>query len=124
MLKIKNHTAEDIAHHRRSEFSLTEDDFCDPQEKGTYYVHALYGRDPNIAAELNVKAYLYLFENMEYIDNVMIFSSRVDGLLLTKDYGIQIIDNGEDDKYGFSWYGMLSPVEDILFSDTVVKLIF
>jgi len=124
MLKIKNHTAEDIAHHRRSEFSLTEDDFCDPQEKGTYYVHALYGRDPNIAAELNVKAYLHLFENMEYIDNVMIFSSRVDGLLLTKDYGIQIIDNGEDDKYGFSWYGMLSPVEDILFSDTVVKLIF
>ena len=124
MLKIKTHTAEDIAHHRRSEFSLTVDDFCDPQEKGTYYVHALYGRDPNIAAELNVLAYLHLFDNMEYIDNIMIFSSRTDGLLLTKDYGIQIIDSGEDDKYGFSWYGMLSPVEDILFSDTVVKLIF
>jgi len=124
MLKLKNDVAEEIAHHRRSEFDLTSSDFCDVNESGTYYVHALYGRSPKIAAELNVKAYLHLFENLKYIDKVMIFSTRVDGVLLTKDYGIEIVDSGEDDEHGFKWYGMLSPVEDILFSDTVLKLVF
>ncbi|BAF71361.1 hypothetical protein SUN_0401 [Sulfurovum sp. NBC37-1] len=88
------------------------------------YVHALYGRSPKIAAELNVKAYLYLFVHMDTTDNVMIFSSRTDGVLLTKDYGIKVIASGEDEEYGFEWHGMLSPVEDILFSDTVLKLTF
>jgi transcriptional regulator with XRE-family HTH domain len=124
MLKLKNHVAEEIAHHTKSEFDLTSSDFCDINEHGTYYIHALYGRSPKIAAELNVKAYLHLFSNLKYIDNVMIFSSRTDGVLLTKDYGIEIIDSGENDAYGFKWYGMLSPVEDILFSDTVLKLAF
>jgi len=124
MLKLKNHVAEEIAHHKRSEFDLNNHDFCDINENGTYYIHALYGRSPMIAAELNVKAYLHLFENLKYTDNVMIFSTRTDGVLLTKDYGIKVIDSGEDDAYGFQWYGMLSPVEDILFSDTVLKLVF
>jgi len=124
MLKLKNHVAEEIAHHKRSEFDLNSNDFCDINENGTYYVHALYGRSPKIAAELNVKAYLHLFENLKYTDNVMIFSTRTDGVLLTKDYGIRVVDSGENDEYGFKWYGMLSPVEDILFSDTVLKLVF
>jgi hypothetical protein len=124
MLKLKNHVAKEIAQHKRSEFDLQSSDFCDVNKSGTYYVHALYGRSPKIAAELNVKAYLHLFENLKYIDNVMIFSTRVDGVLLTKDYGIEIIDSGENEEYGFKWYGMLSPVEDILFSDTVLKLVF
>lgn len=124
MLKLKNSVAEEIAHHKRNEFSLTEDDFCPTDENGTYYVHALYGRSPKIAAVLNVQAYLYLFDHMETIDNVMIFSSRVDGVLLTKDYGIKMVAKGEDEQYGFTWHGMLSPVEDILFSDTVLKLVF
>ena len=124
MLKIKNNVAREIAHYKKSEFSLTKADFCDVNENGTYYVHALYGRSPKIAAELNVKAYLHLFEHMDSTDNVMIFSSRTDGVLLTKDYGIKVIASGEDEQYGFEWYGMLSPVEDILFSDTVLKLVF
>ena len=124
MLKLKNHVAKEIAEHKRSEFDLESNDFCDVDEQGTYYVHALYGRSPKIAAELNVRAYLHLLNHMDTVDNVMIFSSRADGVLLTQDYGIEIIDSGEDDEYGFKWYGMLSPVEDILFSDTVVKLIF
>ena len=124
MLKIKNSVAEEIVHHKRSEFSLTKNDFCDADENGTYYVHALYGRSPKIAATLNVKAYLHLFEHMDTTDNVMIFSTRADGVLLTKDYGIKVIASGEDEQYGFKWYGMLSPVEDILFSDTVMKLVF
>lgn len=124
MLKIKNSVAEDIAHHRRSELSLQEEDFCSIREKGSYYVHALYGCNPKIAALLNVEAYLYLFEHIDTIDNVMIFSSRTDGLLLTKDYGIQEVAKGKDTVYGFEWHGMLSPVEEILFSDTVLKLVF
>jgi len=124
MFKIKNAVAEAIAHHKRSEFSLTVDDFCDVDEKGTCYVHALYGRSPEMAAVVNVEAYLHLFEHMDTIDNMMIFSTRTDGMLLTKDYGIKMIAKGKDKQYGFNWHGLLSPVEDILFSDTVVKLIF
>lgn len=124
LFKIKNSAAEEIAHHKRSELSLTEDDFCDVDEKGTYYVHALYGRSPKIAAVVNVEAYLHLFEHMDTVDNMMIFSTRTDGVLLTKDYGIKMVAKGKDEEYGFEWHGMLSPVEDILFSDTVLKLIF
>jgi transcriptional regulator with XRE-family HTH domain len=124
MFKIKNYVAEEIAHHRRSEFSLQERDFCTDDESGTCYVHALYGRSPEIAALLNAQAYLYLLEHMEYIDNVMIFSTRSDGLLLSKDYGIKVVGSGKDDTCGFDWCGMLSPLEDILFSDTVLKLVF
>lgn len=124
MIKIKNHVAEEIAYHTRSEFDLSKNDFCEVDENGTYYIHALYGRNPKIAAELNVKAYLHLFENMKYIDNLMIFSTRTDGVLLTKDYGIEIVAEGVDEEYQLEWHGMLSPVEDILFSDTVLKLVF
>jgi len=124
MFKIKNYVAEEIAHHKRSEFSLRERDFCQHEESGTCYVHALYGRSPKIAALLNAQAYLYLLEHMEHIDNVMIFSTRTDGVLLTKDYGIEVIASGRDETSGVDWYGMLSPLEDILFSDTVLKLVF
>jgi hypothetical protein len=124
MLKIKNSVAEEIAHYRRSEFSLTREDFCNINEPGTYFVHALYGRSPKIAALLNVGAYLHLFEHMKTIDNLMIFSTRTDGVLLTKDYGIKEVAHGVDEEYEFEWHGMLSPVEEILFSDTIIKLIF
>ena len=124
MLKLKTNVAEDIVYHRRSELSLEEEDFCAINTKGTYYVHALYGCNPKIAALLNVEAYLHLFDCMETVDNVIIFSSRTDGMLLTKDYGIKEVASGKDETYGFEWHGMLSPVEDILFSDTVLKLVF
>ncbi|WP_153015093.1 helix-turn-helix domain-containing protein [Sulfurovum riftiae] len=124
MVKIKNSVAEEIAHYRRSEFSLSKEDFCNVDEQGTYYVHALYGRNPRIAALLNVAAYLHLFDHIKTVDNLMIFSSRTDGVLLTQDYGIAEVAHGVDEEYEFEWHGMLSPVEDILFSDTIVKLIF
>ena len=124
MFKVKNAAAEAIAKHQRSEFSLTVDDFCDVEEKGTYYVHALYGRSPKMAAVVNVEAYLHLFEHMDTVDNMMIFSTRTDGVLLTKDYGIKMVAQGKDEEYGLDWHGMLSPVEDILFSDMVLKLVF
>ena len=124
MFKLKNSAVEDIVRHKRSEMSLEEQDFCMPYEKGSYYVHALYGCNPKIAAMLNVEAYIYLFKNMDYIDDLMIFSSRTDGVLLTRDYGIEEIASGYDEEFGFKWHGMLSPVEDILFSDTVIRLVF
>jgi len=124
MFKLKNDVAEDIAYHRRSEMSITTNDICQPYEKGTYYVHAMYGRNPEIAAQLNVKAYLHFLDNIEYIDNIMIFSSRKDGVNITKDYGIKLVSTGIDEIYNFKWHGMLSPVRDILFSNTVLKLAF
>ena len=53
-----------------------------------------------------------------------IFSSRKDGLRLARDYGMQLVDKGENKAHHFSWHGLLSPVENILFSDTVLRLIF
>ena len=124
LLKLKNSVAEDIAYYKRDKRFLTQEDFCDVNEKGTYYVHAFYGSSPKIAAMLNVQAYLHLFERKEHTDNMMILSTRKDGVLLTKDYGIKMVAKGKDKEYGFNWHGMLSPVEDVLFSDTVLKLIF
>jgi len=124
MFKLKNSVARDIAYFKRDKHTLTKDDFCGLHENGTYHVYALYGRSPKIAATLNVKAYLHLFEQMEHVDNVMIFSTRKDGVLLTKDYGIEIVAKGKDEKYGFDWHGMLSPVDDILYSEAVLKLVF
>ncbi len=124
MLKIKNRVAKEIAYNDRSEFILHREDFCMPHENGTYYIHALYGRSPKIAAILSVYGYLHLLEHLDKTDNVMIFSTRTDGVLLTKDYGIKTVANGKNAEYGFSWHGMLSPTPDILFSETVLKLVF
>jgi hypothetical protein len=124
IVKIKNRVAEEIAHYKRSEFSLRSEDFCRADEHGTFFIHALYGRSPKIAALLNVEAYLHLFDHIDTVDNVMIFSTRTDGVLLTRDYGIKEVAHGVDEEYEFEWHGMLSPAEDILFSDTIIKLIF
>jgi len=124
MLKIKNEVARAIANYERSEFSLTEEDFCPAYERGTYYAHALYGSNPKIAAKLNVEAYLFMLDNMENIDNILIFSSRDDGRTITRNYGIEAVAEGYDEKLKMKWVGMLSPVEKILFSDTVLKLVF
>jgi len=124
MLKIKSDIAEAIAHNRRSELSITTKDLCNENEQGSYYIHALYGRNPKIAALLNVHAYLHLLDNFNTIDNILIFSTRKDGVELTRDYGIKTVAKGENERYGFKWHGMLSPVEEILFSDTVTRRAF
>jgi len=124
MVKVANQVAEDIAHHRRSEFAITPEDLRGPDERGSYYIHALYGGNPQIAAIVNVEAYLHMLRHYETIDNIVIFSSRPDGAEVTKDYGIRRVAEGVHPKFGFKWYGMLSPVEEILFSDNMVKMIF
>ncbi|MCF6206690.1 MAG: helix-turn-helix domain-containing protein [Sulfurovum sp.] len=124
MYKLRTKVAEDIVYGRRSEMSLKDEDFCPPFDRGTYMIHGMYGRNPKIAAELNIQAYLYFLDHMEYIDNIMVFSSRKDGAEITKDYGIKLVARGKDETYGFTWHGMISPVEDILFSDTIIKLVF
>lgn len=124
MLKVKNSIAEAIACNQREELSITTDDLCMPNENGSYYIHALYGKNPQIAALLNVEAYLHLLDHFDTIDKIVIFSTRKDGVELSKDYGIEMVAKGRNETFQFDWYGMLSPVEDILFSDTVVKLVF
>jgi len=124
MFKIKNSVAEEIVRYKRKEHTITVNDICTIEERGTYYIHAFYGKNPKIAALLNTYAYLHLFNNIKTIDNLLIFSSRKDGVLLTKDYGIELIDKGFDEELNFQWHGLMSPIEDILFSDTVIKCIF
>ena len=124
MFKVKNDVARDLTHNRINEHSITNEHCCGATVKGCYYIHALYGVNPTIAALLNSKAYIYLFDNMSGIDNIVIFSSRKDGLRLAKAYGIKTVAKGRNRKCNFTWHGMESPVEDILFSDTVLRLVF
>ncbi len=124
MFKFNNDAAQRLVHNQLNENHITEKDLCSRAEKGSYYIHALYGVNPIIAALLNTQAYLYLFDNMDVIDNICIFSSRKDGMRLARAYGIRTVAQGKHRECNFTWYGMESPVEDILFSDTVLKLIF
>ena len=124
MYKVPSKVSQKLIHYELKERELSEHDLCPPEEHGDYYVHALYGVNPMMAAMLNVETYLYLFDNIGTINNIVIFSSRKDGLRLAKAYGIEVVESGEDLHYGINWSGMSSPVEDILFSDTVLKLVF
>lgn len=124
MFKLNNDAARHLVHNQLNENHISINDLCARAEKGSYYIHALYGVNPTIAALLNAQAYLYLFDNMDVIDNICIFSSRKDGMRLARAYGIRTVARGKNTEFDFTWYGMQSPVEDILFSDTVLKLIF
>jgi transcriptional regulator with XRE-family HTH domain len=124
MFKLKSEAAERLVHRRLDENEVGEDDLCPKEEMGSYYIHALYGVNPILAALVNARAYLYLFDNKDVIDNICIFSSRPDGMRLARAYGIKTVARGKHKQCDFVWYGMQSPVEDILFSDTVLKLIF
>ena len=124
MYKLKPERSEKLIKYQLKEFQLTLEDLSQPHEIGDYYIHALYGVNPMIASILNVDTYLYLFDNIDTINDIVIFSSRRDGIRLAKAYGIEVAYTGEDLHYGISWSGMRSSVDDILFSDTVLKLVF
>ena len=124
MFKLKSSIALELVHNKIHEHSITQEHLCAASSKGSYYVHALYGVNPTIAALLNTKTYIYLFDNMKNIEDIVIFSSRKDGVRLARAYGIRTIASGRNDKYDFTWHGMKSPVENIIFSDTVLRLVF
>jgi transcriptional regulator with XRE-family HTH domain len=124
MFKLNPDAARHLVHNRLNENHINKTDLCPRGETGSYYIHALYGVNPTIAALLNTEAYLYLFDHMNSIDTISIFSSRKDGMRLARSYGITTIAHGKNKEFDFTWYGMQSPVEDILFSNTILKLIF
>ena len=57
------------------------------------------------------------------IDNILIFATRENGVPMTRDCGISIVQPGKNLEYGFHWQGMLSPAEDRFFTDTVIEAI-
>ena len=124
LLKLKSDVAEDIVHHRRPFHSFTVDDLCGPEENGTYLSYTLFTRSAKVAALLNIRHYYHLVEHMSTIDKIAIFSRREDTLLMTKNYGIHLVASGVNEKAGYKWYGLSAPLEDILFSDTVIESIF
>ena len=123
-LKLKNSVTEDIVHHRRSLFSITVNDFCDAGTKGTYLILTLFARSGKVAALLNIEHYYHLIDHMNAIDNIAIFSRREDTVPMTRDYGIHLMTSGIDEDEGYQWYGLSAPLEDILFTDTVVEAIY
>lgn len=124
MYKLKPESAEKIVHYTLSEHDIELSDLAAVDEAGSYYVHAFFAVNPLLAAVLNTQAYLHFFEHFETIDDIVVLSSRKDGVRLARSYGIELQDKGFDERYSLSWHGMSSPVEDILFSDTVLKLVF
>lgn len=124
MYKLKPESAKNIVHYTLSEHDIELADLAAVDEIGSYYVHAFFAANPLLAAVLNTQAYLHFFELFEVIDDIVVLSSRKDGVRLARSYGIELQDKGFDEQYGLSWNGMSSPVEDILFSDTVLKLVF
>jgi transcriptional regulator with XRE-family HTH domain len=124
MFKLNHDAARRLVHNQLGENDIGLENFCAQEDRGSYYIHALYGVNPTIAALVNSQAYLYLFDHIDEIETISIFSSRRDGMRLAQAYGIETVAWGRNHEYGFTWYGMQSPVEDIVFSDTVLKLIF
>lgn len=124
MIKIHDEVAEEIAYRRRGQYEVGPEDLCSPETPGTYYIHALYGSNPRIAAILNVEAYRHFLRHYDRIHNILIFSSRKDGAEITKDYGIRRVASGVDSEYGIQWYGMLSPIGEVLFSEKLIRGIF
>ena len=124
MLKIKPETAVAIAHNERSKYDLRAEELCSNEEKGSYVIQAVYATNPQYAMRLKTEAYLFLLEHMAHTQDLLIFSTRTDGEILRKNFGIAQVASGKNEQHGYKWFGMLSPVEDILFSETVIKLIF
>lgn len=124
MLKIKPETAEAIAYNQRSKYDISPDELCNTEETGSYIILAVYASNPEYAMRLKTEAYLFLLDNVGTVKDLVIFSTRTDGETMSRNYGITQVAQGEDKQYGFRWFGLLSPVEEILFSDTVIKHIF
>jgi len=124
MLKIKPETAAAIAHNQRSKYDIRADELCSTEETGSYIILAVYASNVHYAMLMKTEAYLFLLDNVATVKDLVIFSTRTDGKIMSRNYGIKQLAEGIDAQYGFKWFGMLSPVEDILFSDTVLKLIF
>jgi hypothetical protein len=124
MIKVAPEVGREIAFHEREEFAIAPEDLRLPHERGSYYIHSLYGSNPRIAAIVNIEAYLHFLKHFQTIEDVVIFSSRPDGQKITRDYGIALVARGHHERFGFPWYGMLSPVEDILFAEGIVRALF
>jgi len=122
--KLKPESAKKLIHHELNEHQLNVSNLALQEERGSLFIHTFFAVNPTIAALINTHAYLHFFEQFENIDDIVVFSCRKDALRLAKIYSIEIKDEGYDAHCNATWYGMSSPVEDILFSDTVLKLVF
>jgi len=123
LLKLKTAVADEIIHHKREVTTLDENDFCSQKEKGTYLFFAFYGRSPKVTALLSVEHYLFLLENTPYIDNIAIYSTREDIETLLQGYGVAHVATGKDEKHNVTWHGFSAPVEEVLFSSSVLQAI-
>jgi len=123
LLKLKTAVADEIIHHKKEIHTLSKNDFCAKNEKGTYLFFAFYARSPKVSALLSVEHYLFLLENSHYIDNIVIYSTREDAKTLLKNYGLKLVATRIDEKYNMKWYGFSAALEDVLFSLSVIQSI-
>lgn len=123
MLKVSTETATAVIHHQKSIFSLTKDDLLSSDEKGTYIIHSLYGINAEIMAMLTIRTLLFILENRNKIENIATFITRKDNLKLMHLFGHRVIKKGSDSDGNYIWYTTLTPPEEILFSDMVIKMI-
>lgn len=124
LLKLKSAVADDIVYQRRDRSSITLNDLCGPEEKGSYLTLTLFARSGKVAAWLNIQHYLHLAEQIDTIENITIFSRREDTVPMTRTYGTKLVASGIDENDGQKWYGLSASIEDVLFSETVVEAIY
>jgi len=124
LLKVSLDLAQKVIQNEQSVFSITSDDLLSLEEDGTYLVHTIFGINTEIVAMLSVKAMLFLLEQRKKITNIAALIMRKDDKTLSMFYGSRVVAQGFDKTYGYKWYGTLTPFSEILFSNTVVKMIF
>jgi len=124
MLKIDTEAATAVSHNKKSKYDILPEDLCSMKDVGSYIIQAVYASNPKYAMLMKAEAYLFLLDNVAAVKDLVIFSTRTDGETMSRNYGIGQVAEGRDEQYDFRWFGMRSPVEEILFSDTVIKHIF
>lgn len=123
MFKVSSEIAIEVIHNQKSIFSITQDDLLSMDEKGTYIIHSFFGVNSEIMAMLSIQTYLFMLENRNSIENISTFITNRDYLKLMRLYGNRVIKKDFDIDGNYHWYGTLTPVEEILFSDMITQML-
>lgn len=124
IFRLSREAAGEILHNRRSWYDLSAKDFRKRGEPGTMFFAALYARSPQVLARLLERHYRFLLERHYLVDGVVVHTTREDEILsLTSEYGLEVADSGKLPS-GLPWYGLYATLEDLLFSEEIVRNYF
>ncbi len=124
LFRLDPETAEAVATGQRSEFSLHAEEFLSPENTGDYFIHAFYAINMEVARMLNVEVVFRLFETGEKTKRIVTFANQPGVKEVLELFGHTIVVEGNDKEHVGHWYGAVTPVEKILFSEIILRAIF